>query len=670
MERYINPKLILAATIGLLVIFTSQSSILACDQCQKPQVVTFDCKVIPVRPSDTADATLAQKIIAWRDLFWASAGIKTYLFNTDPTKDCFTHLDGSFFTQGDTVARGIKFGDEWSNLPQADGAAGGDYLVTGNVDGTDGAYSVTAELQVSKTREVVSSASVAFTEAVGSVDAGKSAAQALGPVLDKIRAFEKKKRATGDPYALQPTAELYPKKSTVNKGEAVEVEVWLYDCDGTIATSPLANRPVELTATGGTLSASTVTTGSDGKAVVTFTAGSAPTEALLQAIYPFKMASEFESVSNGGAASIKITPAPSTLWRVSGLIWTDTEYDEIKRGTAGSVNEFGHQSSRTSSRFNVNAVIRNVAHDSLNLFESDTVPVSLRISGSHSEDEMSNGYATMPDFWSKNQSYQTVTCTPKKSTENAEDVRFSFFYTPSTSKTKSTRSFSLSGWDMKGSATTYEQSCNSEEGCTSDNPSSDAEGPIEAYVGVLENDTKIDHDSSYTDAAGNTWQTGEQKWIQKVGNSFEIYSYNFQNEISLVGGATLSTNSYSRTETLYNFWISPLDSVPTSVGRPSLTSAAANSRGLDAQIRFRGNTADVRFNAPAIGAVTVRLYTVQGRLISRQEFPALQAAGPMQLMLKTPRLSGVVCVELVFTSATGKENRQTLVANRLGGGKR
>jgi hypothetical protein len=59
----------------------------ACDKCQQPQVIQFDCKIIPPRPSDTTDPALNQKILEWRNLFWVSAGIKGYVFNEDPTKD-------------------------------------------------------------------------------------------------------------------------------------------------------------------------------------------------------------------------------------------------------------------------------------------------------------------------------------------------------------------------------------------------------------------------------------------------------------------------------------------------------------------------------------------------------------------------------------------------------
>jgi hypothetical protein len=229
---------LLAGPIALLVSFVVDAGA-GCDKCQKPQVVQFDVKVAPPRPSDASDPQLAKKILEWRNLFWVSAGLKTYVFNTDPTRDCFTHLDGSFYTKGDTVSSSINFGEEWSNLPPSSGMTGGDYLVTGVVDGAGGSYTLEAQLQVSKTREVVSSSSKAFAATEEPMDVGKSAASALGPIVDKIRAFEKAKRAKGDPYALWPTAELHPRKTEIKEGESVEVELWLYDCDGDIATSPL-----------------------------------------------------------------------------------------------------------------------------------------------------------------------------------------------------------------------------------------------------------------------------------------------------------------------------------------------------------------------------------------------------------------------------------------------
>ncbi|HEX2955941.1 MAG TPA: hypothetical protein VHO70_03890, partial [Chitinispirillaceae bacterium] len=195
------------------------------------------------------------------------------------------------------------------------------------------------------------------------------------------------------------------------------------------------------------------------------------------------LASEFESVSNGGAASIRITTVPSTLWRISETIMTSTDYDEINRGTSGTANELGHQSSQTYNLFNVSEIIRNMGHDSLNLYQSDTAPLSLRIAKSHYESEKSNGYMTMPDFLEKKSIVSDSCMYTSKIKEIKENVSFSFFYEPFSSKTKSTRFFSLSGWDMNGSACTYEQNCNSEEGCTDKDLTDEAEEPIEVYVG-------------------------------------------------------------------------------------------------------------------------------------------------------------------------------------------
>ncbi|MBL8027422.1 MAG: Ig-like domain-containing protein [Fibrobacteres bacterium] len=652
------------ATTLFIVLMCQSIAAAACDNCQRPQVVAFDCKVIPPRPSDTTDPQLAQKIIAWRDLFWAAAGIKTYIFNSDATRDCFTHLDGSFFTQGDTISKGIKFGEEWSNLPPAKGSAGGDYLVTGSVDGVVGAYTVTAELKVSKTGASVASASVNFTESIGSIDAGKSAAQAMGPVLDKIRAFEKMKRATGHPYALQPTAELHPVKSVVNKNEAVEVELWLYDCDGDINTSPLANRPVQITATGGTVSPQSVTTGNDGKVKFTFTAGNTPTEALLQAIYPFKLASEYESSNHGGNAAIKITAVPSTLWRVSGTLHKSTEYDEIQSSTITGYTGGSQQYSQTQDEFRLSAVIRNVAKDSLTVFKSDTTPLSLNITGLHSENERNNGYGIYTKVWTKDMSYQTTSCIPVKSAESAEDVFFSFFYEPYTNRQESKRTFSISGWDMKGISYTKSQSCNSEEGCTDESNESEASDLIEVYIGGIENDSGISKDTTYIDAlSGDHWTTKTRKWIKKVEDSYLLHSYYSQTVVSTLAGGAHTTHSTSKSERMYDFIIQPIDKQPSAVERKA--SSPILAKDLNAKIRLSQNVLNVKYSAPENGNLQLKLYDLQGRLIHSNTFTAVLGNQVAQSILPKVMPCGVWCADLSFKTESGKRITQQLLVKHV-----
>lgn len=643
--------------IFLIAAFYSQAAFSACDKCNKPQVLSFDCQVLPIRPSDTTDAALAQKIIAWRDLFWASAGIKNYIFNDDVTKDCFTHLDGSFFTKGDTVSKGISFGEEWSNLPPSSGNAGGDYLFTGSVDGIEGNYTVTAQLMVSRTREIVSNATIPFTSSINSMEAGKQAGAALGPVLDKIRVFEKKKRDSGDPYAMSPTAELHPKKTVVNKGESVEIELWLYDCDGDISTSPLKNRPVQLTATEGTLSSSSVTTGVDGKAVVTFTAGDKPAEALIEAIYPFRYASEYESACDG-VTTIKITQIPATLWRVSGTIQKNNYYDETNTSTIDKISGYSHQNSYNSDNFRISAVIRNIANDSLAVFKSDSAPLSMRITGLHSESELSSSFQNLTVAWNKNNSHTIATCTPRESAENAKEMFFSFFYYPFTNKTDGSRSFSLSGWDMKGPANKQGQSCNSEEGCKDDSYESEAEGPIIAYIGTMTNDSLLSHDSSYVDAlTGANWTVSSKKYIRRIDDAFLLYSYDYQKVVTLSSGSSTNLTSTSTNETIYDFIISQIYKDSDPVSKPYTKNRLKSN--LDAKISLQRNTAQICYNVSGRGLLSVRLFNLHGKLICKGCEETSGGSSTYYMTHNNLMNNNVLCADIKFTSASGNVFCQT-----------
>ncbi|HEX2955940.1 MAG TPA: hypothetical protein VHO70_03885 [Chitinispirillaceae bacterium] len=145
---------------------------------------------------------------------------------------------------------------------------------------------------------------------------------------------------------------------------------------------------------------------------------------------------------------------------------------------------------------------------------------------------------------------------------------------------------------------------------------------------MWENDTGVDRDSSCIDEAGDSWQISEKKCIRKEGCSFRVYSYNTQSVISSLSGTTLSTSSRSRIEKLYDFIITPLDSVP-SFTVPPLAGKNRSSGNLDAQIRLLGTNITVGFNVPVSGVVTVILYTIQGRLISSENFQAEKGAGQL-----------------------------------------
>lgn len=656
-------SIVISQWLFLILIIQTGTIYAACDKCHQPQVIQFDCKIVPPRPSDTTDPALVQKIIEWRNLFWVSAGIKGYVFNEDPTRNCFTHLDGSFYTKGDTASHGISFGEEWANLPPSGGTAGGDYLITGSVNGTGGSYIATAELKVAKTLELVSSASLPFTNADEPMTIGRTAAVSLGPIVDKIRAFEKKKRDSGDPYALQPTAELHPKKSVVKEGESVEVELWLYDCDGTIETSPLKNRPVQISATNGILSQSTVTTGNDGKATFTFTAGDKPAEAVLQALYPFKLASEFESVSNDGAASIRITAIPSTLWKISGNIFSQHIYDEIDRTAYESITEGGRQTSYVTERFNVNGILRNITKDTITLFRSDSVPVNFRIDGIHTENGTGYGYMTMPKFWMKSQLYENALCTPVTSPGKSAKVDFNFFY--SVDKKSKGGSLAIFNIDTKGTAKKTGTSCDSENGCQNADSDDEMEGGVDILIAVEKSDTLYKRDTAYIDLSGSNINLSEHRTIQYKDGTFFFEYYYSLDEVKNGSGTVANVSFTRRSYQWHLFEIKPIDKESSPVqwyesGHPKQNILS------DVKIRCSGGFSDITYNPGKSGVLALKLYNLNGRLLYSGNTTVNKECVASRFKTLLTDNNSILCAEISFKPQTGSvyRNVQTVQSIR------
>lgn len=645
---FVRCALILLVSGGMVESFA------ACDKCQRPQVVQFDLRVVPARPSDTTDPQLVAKILQWRNLFWASAGVKGYVFNEDPTRECFTHLDGSFYTQGDTAGHSVKFGEEWNNLPPASGQAGGDYLVTGSVDGAQGSYTAEVELQVSKTREVVASASKSFGAADEPMTVGKMAASALGPVVDKIRAFEKSKRASGDPYALWPTAELHPAKTELKEGESVEVELWLYDCDGDIASSPLADRPVQISVTNGTVSQTSVTTGSDGKAKFTFTAGDKPAEALLTATYPFTLASGHESVGHPGYASIRIQEVPATLWKLEGTLIEIREYDETTRSDYAEISEGGRSRSGQVSSFHVRGVLRNLSKDTSNPFKGDQDPVHLQVTGFHNESAISWGYSRMPKFWSRGQAYGTAQGRPRGS-RTRPVATFDYFFEPGSEK-RAAGGFALWGQEILGESTIYEMACNSEEGCRDQSEPGEISDEISISIPVPESPGKAKKDTSYVDLDKTRVAVTTLTEVAWEDGAFRI-EYLSTEQGSRSGEGTVANASYSSyTDKRYVFRLEPLDrDRSTGVRRPA-------NRALERIPSMRSGPGrgrwTVDFQASTEGTIQARLLGLDGRILTQASRRV--GAGDRSESFDLPEVDrGMAIAEVVFTDSRGGIRRWT-----------
>lgn len=640
--------------LWFLGILLAPKAFSACDKCQRPQVIQFDLRVVPARPSDSTDPQLVAKILEWKGLFWTSAGVKGYLSSEDPTRECFTHLDGSFWTKGDTASHGLKFGDEWSNLPPASGRAGGDYLVSGSVDGSNGAYTAEVQLQTSKTREVVATASKSFTSSDEPLTVGKHAASALGPIVDKIRAFEKSKRASGDPYALGPTAELHPAKTDLKEGESTEVELWLYDCDGDIASSPLANRPVRITATNGTLSETSLTTGADGKAKFTFTAGSKPAEALLTATYPFTFASGHESYAEPGYASIRIQEVPATLWKLQGSVITQHTYDEVKKSSYAQVSEGGHSSLNVLARYKVSGVLKNVSKDSASTFKSDLEPVQLLVEGTHTEDELAWGFFQSPNAWSKRQTYQTVYCLPDRTAQAKPDVSFNYFYEPGIPRRAAGR-FSMSGVEIRGDAKTTGSDCNSQDGCKAISIDDEATDEVSLSIPVPDSAAGTLRDTSYVDMAGIQITENSKSNIRYVDGTYRIELLSFQQETKNGEGTVANVGYTSTIDRRYSFTLSPMDNAKSALRMPARSRLGMGILDADVQVGSKHWVVDFRADSP--GVLQARLLDLSGQILA--EGSRGIAPGSRSEMFDLPLMGQRLLVsEVVFTSSTGLTTRR------------
>ncbi len=624
-----------------------------CDDCWRPKIAKYDCRVIPARPADSAGL-----IVDWMGLFYASAGVKDYFQNIDPTKECVTYLDGSFFTDGDTAANSIKTGVQWTNLPSQEGAAGGDYLITGSVDGAPGSYTCTVTLQVSKTREEVATATADFISGDSSIEAGRAAAEKIGPVVEAIRAFEKRKRELGHPYALQPTVELHPEKSVVDKNESVEVEVWLWDCDGTIETSPLADRPVTLRAEGGTFDPEEVNTGDDGKATSTFTAGDKEMEAVIEAQYPFTTATGYESGADGGFSAISIKspdspePPPPTLWRVQGIFASMNNSVQTHHAAAGGVVEHSSVSSSNEHRYSVNGIIRNIGRDSLNVFKSDTAPVSCRMSGSVSEFGRKWEYVKTPNGSTHSWQIKNASGFPTKSSDPEPSIEFTFRFTGSSGKNNSVRSFGVRGWEINGPSVNVGASCN-KDGCDDLGYQSEISGSVEEFIGTLSNDDGHNRDTSYTD--GTEHRTVSEHNYIKVDPSDSSFSiYHFFKQIIHISPAEGTTIEDTRDATAIDqsyFSIERIGGRNTAALPKAATSRRAPFRP---SIRSRGSLLEISASIPETGDLTVRLFDLRGRMVaSVNQKNCLR--GERRFRIEHDALSsGVLCARFELHPAAGK----------------
>jgi hypothetical protein len=338
-----SPK-ILPIIALLTFLFPALSYGQSCQDCKTRRVILYDNEVNVPRPTGSVDS-----IYRYWDYFYLAGGVKDYMVNMDPTRECITKLDGAFFTVPDTLTSNLTYGQEHANIPPAGASAGfTDYLLYGVVSG----QSFTLKLETGKTREVVKSGVASLPKGFDPLQVGRVAAASVGPLYTTILDFEKRKRDEGEPYAIQPKISFIPGKTKLKANEKTNIDVLFKDCDG----APLKQRHITCTVDGGTLKSADVTTDDAGHGTLEFTAGSAAALANITATYPFEKPTGYQDAADVEPASIQIDK-PNTSWYTTATL----DLDEVTSLNAKDASEVKTAGGNEETKITFSAWVTNLS---------------------------------------------------------------------------------------------------------------------------------------------------------------------------------------------------------------------------------------------------------------------------------------------------------------------
>jgi hypothetical protein len=331
-----------AVALALLAAAQMPAYAQACDECSRPRILVYGTEVRVPRP-DSAEA-----IQSWWKLFMAHGAATSHAFNDDASRSCLSFYDGS--TDGET----LRFGAEYSSPIPSGPVTSADYIMYG-IGGEEGEnWLYTLVLEAAESREEVTRVSIPFSRTVGATDnfdAGTKAAATIMPLFGTIRRWEIHKRDTDTGIAMRDIVDgteeikLRPEKTRLETGERIAVEVQMIDCDGkalvgrtiTFGDAVIGGSGAAGT-TGGTVEPLEVTTDSEGRATVAFTAGNRPGLAHIVAYHlhekPCGRASAFTA-----HVPLTIRQAPPDLWIVEAVLATRSSYtaDTTSKADLGGI---------------------------------------------------------------------------------------------------------------------------------------------------------------------------------------------------------------------------------------------------------------------------------------------------------------------------------------------
>ncbi|MGC4100546.1 hypothetical protein [Ferruginibacter sp.] len=266
-------KIILSCLLaGICIALQAQQT---CDKCLQRSITVFDATVKIPAPAGGYSWEYEQ-------LSWPMKFASGYLYNNDPSHNCWFFIDKNFMNGALTTGEVPAPPD--NSTPSGKLVSEElDYLVTSTVTGNGEKNTMVMEIQGACDRKTIARSEVTFSwhdDPAALQKAGEQAAAQLMPVSEKIMNYAKEMRETDMRYMLSGSGgqlKIKPKKTKLGIGEETEVEVQAIDCDGYL----LKNRRISFKremlngfaingAEGGVITPSVVTTDAQGKAKVKF----------------------------------------------------------------------------------------------------------------------------------------------------------------------------------------------------------------------------------------------------------------------------------------------------------------------------------------------------------------------------------------------------------------
>ena len=371
-----------------------------CSDCGQRSITLFNFEIqlpIPIADHDS--------IINFYHALKTTSKVTDYLNTTDPTHDCMITQEDCPASRYLDEARALRQPEVFPSLalwpkhaPQGEPP---DYYIIGTVQPYtyDPGFLFVIFFLVAgpSTREVTSGYATLALYPAGDVDAtiAKAMSEKFGAARDKIREFEVNRRDEGAPYAIKPTLTLTAGKTSLDFNEQTTVHISLRDCDDT----PLTNRSITLSAEGGTINQTSVTTDDNGTADIIFTAGTTPEIAIVTPNFSYTKPCD-------KPGDIDLTPLALQIKKPSDSWFVQIKYtldDKVKNSAfseaTGTQNNETHMHNNTFIAAWIKADIITNPYTHLRYFVSQPGFVNLKYK--ITQDEGGSG----SDFWSNSAGY-------------------------------------------------------------------------------------------------------------------------------------------------------------------------------------------------------------------------------------------------------------------------